>query len=62
MAIPREVYQRGHCVTMWNPGSDGYRGRDVVPYGTALTTDSPLGVLTLGTARLPVGPKARLQS
>lgn len=47
---------------MWNPGSDGYRGRDVVPYGTALTTDSPLGVLTLGTARLPVGPKARLQS
>ncbi|MEU6027432.1 hypothetical protein [Streptomyces tauricus] len=62
MAIPREAYQRGHCVTMWNPGSDGYRGRDVVPYGTALTVDSPLGVLTLGTARLPVGPKARLQS
>ncbi|MFJ8938020.1 Uma2 family endonuclease [Streptomyces sp. NPDC102365] len=22
---------QGHCATMWNPGSDGYRGRDVVP-------------------------------
>lgn len=21
----------GHCVTMWNPGPDSYRGRDTVP-------------------------------
>ncbi|MEU1038299.1 Uma2 family endonuclease [Streptomyces sp. NPDC005907] len=49
----------GHCVTMWNPGPDGYRGRDVVPYGADLTVDSPLGKLTLRTDRLPVDPKAR---
>jgi hypothetical protein len=49
----------GHCVTMWNPGPDGYRGRDVVPYGAGLTVDSPLGKLTLRTDRLPVDPKAR---
>lgn len=53
---------KGHCVTMWNPGPDGYRGRDVVPYGADLTVDSPLGKLRLDTARLPVDPKARLQS
>jgi Uma2 family endonuclease len=49
----------GHCVTMWNPGPDGYRGRDVVPYGADPTVDSPLGELTLRTDRLPVDPKAR---
>ncbi|MFJ2260066.1 Uma2 family endonuclease [Streptomyces sp. NPDC087844] len=52
----------GHCVTMWNPGPDGYRGRDVVPYGTDLTVDSSLGGLTLGTGRLPVDPVARHRS
>ncbi|WP_327344068.1 Uma2 family endonuclease [Streptomyces europaeiscabiei] len=50
---------KGHCVTMWNPGPDGYRGRDTIPYGTDLTVDSPLGKLTFATARLPVDPKAR---
>ncbi|BCL29923.1 Uma2 family endonuclease [Streptomyces aurantiacus] len=53
---------KGHCVTMWNPGPDGYRGRDVLPYGADLTIDSPLGKLRLDTARLPVDPKARHRS
>ncbi|WP_282702965.1 Uma2 family endonuclease [Streptomyces sp. CC219B] len=48
---------KGHCVTMWNPGPDGYRGRDTIPYGSDLTVDSPLGKLTIPTAHLPVDPK-----
>ncbi|KUL28331.1 Uma2 family endonuclease [Streptomyces regalis] len=50
---------KGHCVTMWNPGPQGYRGRDTIPYGPDLTVDSPLGKLTVPTAGLPVDPKAR---
>ncbi|GAA4066432.1 Uma2 family endonuclease [Streptomyces shaanxiensis] len=50
---------KGQCVTMWNPGPDGYRGRDTIPYGPDLTVDSPLGKLTIPTANLPVDPKAR---
>ncbi|MBT2419130.1 Uma2 family endonuclease [Streptomyces sp. ISL-22] len=53
---------RGHAVTMWNPGPDGYRGRDTIPYGPDLTVDSPLGKLTIPTGRLPVDPKAPHQS
>jgi Uma2 family endonuclease len=49
---------KGHCVTMWNPGPDGYRGRDTLPYGPDLTVDSPLGKLTIPTTALPVDPKA----
>ncbi|MFH0516481.1 Uma2 family endonuclease [Streptomyces sp. M41] len=49
----------GHCVTSWNPGPDGYRGRDTVPYGPEVTIDSPLGRLTLPTAGLPVDPRSR---
>ncbi|WP_232839292.1 hypothetical protein [Streptomyces triticisoli] len=44
-------------MTLWNPGPDGYRGRDTVPYGPELTVDSPLGKLTIPTDRLPVDPK-----
>jgi Uma2 family endonuclease len=50
---------QGHAVTMWNPGPDGYRGRDTIPYGPDLTLDTPLGKLTIATGRLPVDPKAR---
>lgn len=50
---------KGHVVTMWNPGPDGYRGRDTIPYGPDLTVDSPLGKLTVPTAALLVDPKAR---
>ncbi|MFI6405114.1 Uma2 family endonuclease [Streptomyces sp. NPDC050548] len=53
---------KGHCVTMWNPGPDGYRGRDTIPYGTDVAVDYPLGKLTIRTAHLPVGPKARPQA
>ncbi|MEV0183942.1 Uma2 family endonuclease [Streptomyces sp. NPDC050625] len=49
---------KGHVVTMWNPGPDGYLGRDTIPYGPELTVVSPLGKLTVPTSRLPVDPKA----
>jgi Uma2 family endonuclease len=49
---------KGHVVTMWNPGPDGYRGRDTISYGRELAIDSPLGKLSIPTARLPVDPKA----
>ncbi|MDX3383624.1 Uma2 family endonuclease [Streptomyces niveiscabiei] len=49
---------QGHAVTMWNPGPDGYRGRDTVPYGPDLVVDTPLGKLTIPTHALPVDPKA----
>ncbi|MDT0392208.1 Uma2 family endonuclease [Streptomyces sp. NPDC093516] len=50
---------QGHLVTMWNPGPDGYRGRDTLPYGHELTLDSPLGKLIIPTTHLPVDRKAR---
>ncbi|MGW0845002.1 Uma2 family endonuclease [Streptomyces sp. NPDC002787] len=50
---------RGQAVMMWNPGPDGYQGRDTIPYGPDLTLDTPLGKLTIATGRLPVNPKAR---
>jgi Uma2 family endonuclease len=50
---------KGHVVTMWNPGPDGYRGRDTISYGPELAIDSSLGKLSIPTARLPVDPKAR---
>ncbi|MGI5377357.1 Uma2 family endonuclease [Streptomyces sp. CA-251387] len=50
---------RGHAVTMWNAGPEGYGSRDTIPYGPDLTLDSPLGKLTIPTAGLPVDPKAR---
>ncbi|MDQ0930211.1 Uma2 family endonuclease [Streptomyces turgidiscabies] len=53
---------KGHAVTMWNPGPDGHRGRDTVPYGGDLALDSPLGKFTVATAGLPVDPKASAQS
>lgn len=49
---------KSHVTTMWNPGPDGYRGRDTIPYGPDLTVDSPLGKLTIPTTHLPVDPKA----
>jgi hypothetical protein len=53
---------KGHCVTMWNPGPDGYRGCDTIPYGSDLTVHSPLGKPELRTSRLPMDPKARDRS
>ncbi|MFB7496984.1 Uma2 family endonuclease [Streptomyces sp. NPDC056161] len=48
----------GHVVTMWNPGPEGYRGRDTIPYGPEIKVDSPLGRLVIPTSDLPVDPKA----
>ncbi|EFL15769.1 predicted protein [Streptomyces sp. C] len=49
---------KAHCVTMWNPGPDGYRGRDVIPYGDAVVVETGLGKLTVDTSALPVDPGA----
>ncbi|WP_432134337.1 MULTISPECIES: hypothetical protein [unclassified Streptomyces] len=49
---------KGHAVTMWNPGAEGYLGRDTIAYGPELTVESPLGKLTVDTGRLPVDPEA----
>ncbi|MFE2377814.1 Uma2 family endonuclease [Streptomyces sp. NPDC059398] len=48
---------KAHCVTLWNPGPDGYIGRDIIPYGEAVTVRTPLGRLTVDTGALPVDPK-----
>ncbi|MET9886355.1 Uma2 family endonuclease [Streptomyces sp. NPDC006430] len=47
---------RAHCVTLWNPGPDGYRGRDTVPYGETVTVDTGIGKLRIDTSALPVDP------
>ncbi|WP_340559157.1 hypothetical protein [Streptomyces sp. GSL17-111] len=39
---------------MWNPGSDGYRGRDTFPYGGTVSVETPVGKLSFDTAALPV--------
>ncbi|MEV5339384.1 Uma2 family endonuclease [Streptomyces sp. NPDC052676] len=49
---------QGHVTTMWNPGAEGYRGRDVVPYGPEVAVESSVGRLTIRTDGLPVDPKA----
>ncbi|MBW1602695.1 Uma2 family endonuclease [Streptomyces sp. JJ66] len=53
-----DPYQ-AQCVTMWNPGPDGYRGRDTFPYGETVSVKTPLGELSFDTAELPVDPGER---
>lgn len=48
--------QKAHLVTLWNPGPDGYRGRDTLPYGGKLTVETKIGRLTVDSSRLPVDP------
>ncbi|MBB1257399.1 Uma2 family endonuclease [Streptomyces alkaliterrae] len=50
---------RAHCVTHWNPGPDGYRGRDTIAYGDTVSVKTPLGELSFDTTELPVDPGAR---
>ncbi|MFJ6781858.1 Uma2 family endonuclease [Streptomyces yangpuensis] len=45
-----------HCVTLWNPGPDGYRGRDTIPYGGEVTVETGIGKLVIDTSGLPVDP------
>ncbi|MFF3863965.1 Uma2 family endonuclease [Streptomyces sp. NPDC002209] len=49
---------RAECVKLWNPGPDGYRGRDTFPYGGTVTILTEIGKLLIGTAELPVDPGA----
>ncbi|WP_258314689.1 Uma2 family endonuclease [Streptomyces sp. Act143] len=52
----------GHLATRWNPGPEGYLGRDTIPYGGKVTVETKLGRLTIDTRRLPVDPEAPAQS
>ncbi|MEU9146283.1 Uma2 family endonuclease [Streptomyces sp. NPDC048349] len=49
---------KAQCTTLWNPGPDGYRGRDVIPYGGTVVVESGIGKLSLDTSVLPVDPSA----
>ncbi len=47
---------KAHCVTMWNPGPDGYLGRDTFPYGKPVVVETGIGSFTVDTAKLPTDP------
>ncbi|MFZ3472098.1 Uma2 family endonuclease [Streptomyces sp. 4.24] len=47
---------KAQCTTLWNPGPDGYRGRDVIPYGETVTVETGIGKVIVDTAELPVDP------
>jgi Uma2 family endonuclease len=49
---------KAHCVTLWNPGPDGYLGRDTIPYGKTVTVETGIGKLSIDTGKLPVDPSA----
>ncbi|MFE3496907.1 Uma2 family endonuclease [Streptomyces sp. NPDC059175] len=49
---------KAHCVTLWNPGPDGYLGRDTLTYGKTVVVETGIGKLSLDTAELPVDPGA----
>nr|WP_206327015.1 Uma2 family endonuclease [Streptomyces sp. S3(2020)] len=54
--------RQGSLVTLWNPGPDGYLGRDTLAYGGKATVDTKLGRLTIDTRRLPVDPESSAQA
>ncbi|MEU2830324.1 Uma2 family endonuclease [Streptomyces lavendulae] len=47
---------KAQCTTLWNPGPDGYRGRDVIPYGGTAVVETGIGKLSVDTSALPVDP------
>ncbi|MFF6970427.1 MULTISPECIES: Uma2 family endonuclease [Streptomyces] len=47
---------RGEVGIRWNPGPEGYLGRDTIPYGQQITVETGIGKLVLDTAALPVDP------
>ncbi|MGT2529773.1 Uma2 family endonuclease [Streptomyces nojiriensis] len=49
---------KAHCVTLWNPGSDGYLGRDTIRYGGTVVVETGIGKVTIETSALPVDPSA----
>ncbi|MFE2165084.1 Uma2 family endonuclease [Streptomyces sp. NPDC059447] len=49
---------KAHCVTLWNPGPDGYLGRDTIRYGGSVVVETGIGKVTIDTSALPVDPGA----
>ncbi|MFD9724124.1 Uma2 family endonuclease [Streptomyces sp. NPDC059072] len=49
---------KAHCVTLWNPGPDGYLGRDTIRYGGTVVVETGIGKVTIETSDLPVDPSA----
>lgn len=47
---------RAECVKLWNPGPEGYRGRDTFPYGGTIIVQAGIGKLMIDTADFPVDP------
>lgn len=43
-----------HCVMHWNPGQDGYLGRDTVPYGKTVSIETPSGGWSWGRTNCPL--------
>ncbi|RCG20866.1 Uma2 family endonuclease [Streptomyces diacarni] len=52
---------RAECTVHWNPGADGYRGRDVIPYGKPVEVTMDIGAVTIETDALPVDRETRTQ-
>ncbi|MFI8854914.1 Uma2 family endonuclease [Streptomyces sp. NPDC053499] len=53
---------RAECTMMWHPGPDGYRGRDVIPYGKPVELAMEIGEVRIETDELPVDRETRVQS
>ncbi len=47
---------RAECTALGNPGPDGFRDRDVVPYGETVVVEAGIGTVCVDTAGLPVDP------
>jgi Uma2 family endonuclease len=50
--------RQAHVVTLWNPGPDGYLGRDTFRYGGEVAVETKIGSLVIDTAVLPVDPNS----
>ncbi|MCB5178939.1 hypothetical protein [Streptomyces antimicrobicus] len=49
---------KAQCTTLWNPGPEGYLGRDVIRYGDDVTVETGIGKVVIDTSELPVDPSA----
>ncbi|TDU76713.1 MULTISPECIES: hypothetical protein [unclassified Streptomyces] len=47
---------RGSESDLWNPGPEGYLGRDVIPYGGTVVVETGIGKISVDTSALPVDP------
>ncbi|MFD9720519.1 Uma2 family endonuclease [Streptomyces sp. NPDC059076] len=50
--------RKGTLTKLWNPGPDGYLGRDTLAYGAQVSVETGIGRLVLDTSGLPVDPHA----